>query len=217
MKTELIINWLVMRFLRISCLLFFWVLFLSSCGSVTKKYVRSEKSFAEIKNHYFSNTAKDYVYKAKIDIYGNYVGGILVIKRLAKNHHRIVFTTEFGAKMLDIELKDNELIKNKVVEQLDRKIILKTLKKDFQILLREDAKVLNTYVFNDDIIYETQGDKRYNFYFFNKENQLVKIINTSKYKEKVMITFSNISENNPQNIKINHQNIKLTIDLKSLD
>lgn len=136
---------------------------------------------------------------------------------MAKNHHRIVFTTEFGAKMLDIELKDNELIKNKVVEQLDRKIILKTLKKDFQILLREDAKVLNTYVFNDDIIYETQGDKRYNFYFFNKENQLVKIINTSKYKEKVMITFSNISENNPQNIKINHQNIKLTIDLKSLD
>ena len=83
--------------------------------------------------------------------------------------------------------------------------------------MREDAKVLNTYVFNDDIIYETQGDKRYNFYFFNKENQLVKIINTSKYKEKVMITFSNISENNPQNIKINHQNIKLTIDLKSLD
>lgn len=200
-----------MRFLLISLVF----ILLTSCSSITKNYILlKEKQVQSIENTYFSDNKKDYVYKAKIDIYGNYIGGIVVIKRLAENYHRIVFTTEFGAKMLDFEIKNGELIKNKVVEKLDRKIILNTLKNDFEILLQEKANVLGIYTFNTNLIYKTFKGKRFNLYFYNQEKQLVKIINASKRKEKVEILFSDFEENNLQRININHKNIKLAIDLK---
>lgn len=202
-----------MRFLLISLVF----ILLTSCASVTKNYVLlPEKQTQKIENNYFSDNKKDYVYKAKIDIYGNYIGGIVIVKRLAKNHHRIVFTTEFGAKMLDFEIKNGELIKNKVVEKLDRKIILNTFKNDFEILLQEEASVLGVYAFNKNLIYKTAKEKRLNLYFFNPKKQLIKIINATKHKEKMEILFSGFEENNPQNININHKNIKLAIDLKRL-
>lgn len=200
-----------MRFFLISLFFTFFI----SCGSITKNYTLQERNLIEVKNNYFSDSSKDYIYKAKIDVYGNYIGGIVAIKRLAKNHHRIVFTTEFGAKMLDIEIKEGELIKNKVVDKLNRKIILNTLKKDFEILLHENATILNVYTSNGETIYQTKKDNRFNLYFFDNE-KLVKITNTTKHKEKVEFLFSNIKNNEPKDIKIDHKNIKLNIDLKYL-
>ncbi len=202
----------MMRFFQISLLF----VFLTSCSPIVTNYSLQKKSILEVKNNYFSDVRKDYIYKAKIDIYGNYIGGILIIKPLAKNHHRIVFTTEFGAKMFDIELKNNELIKNKVVKKLDRKFIINTLKKDFEVLLQAKATVLNTYRFDKNTIYQTKKGKRFNFCFYNAQNELFKITNTTKYKEKVVFLFSNFKNKNPQNIDIKHRNIKLTINLQSL-
>lgn len=203
-----------MRFLIVSI----FIVLLTSCASVTKNYILlPQKKMLKIKNNYFSDNEKDYVYKVKIDIYGNYIGGIIVIKRLAESHHRIVFTTEFGAKMLDFEIKNGELIKNKVVKNLDRKIILNTLKNDFEILLRESADILESYSFNENLIYKTPQRKLFNLYFFNQGKQLFKIVNTSKHKEKMEILFSDFEENTPQSIHFNHRNIKLRINLKKIN
>ncbi len=202
----------MMRFFQISILF----LLLSSCSPIVKNYLVQRNSVSQIENNYFSNTKKDYVYKAQIDIYGNYIGGIFIIKPIAKNHHRIVFTTEFGARMLDIELKNGTLIKNKIVDKLNKNIIINTLKKDFEILLQEKAKVLNTYRLNKNEIYQTNKNNRYNFYFYNFENQLFEIKNTTKYKEKIIFSFSNFEDKKPQNIRIKHKNMKLVIDLKRL-
>ncbi len=202
----------MMRFFQISILF----LLLSSCSPIVKDYLVQKNSVSQIENNYFSDTKKDYVYKAQIDIYGNYIGGIFIIKPIEKNHHRIVFATEFGARMLDIELKNNKLIKNKIVKKIDRSLIINTLRKDFQILLQEKVKVLNTYRLNENKIYQTKKNNRYNFYFYNFENQLFEIKNTTKYKDKIIFSFSNFVNEEPQNICIKHKNIKLVIDLKRL-
>ena len=89
--------------LRISSIL---ILVLSSCATnnVVKDYkaVPLEKSSLEVT--YFSDPTIDYVYKANITAYGHELTGIFIAKKINSTAHRVVFTTEFGNKLLDFEI-----------------------------------------------------------------------------------------------------------------
>ena len=86
----------------------------------TKNLIVKEVSHIEVDNPYFSNTYIDYIYKAKIDIYGRKFGGILIIKKIDENSHRVVFTTEFGNKLFDFLFENDTVINNFVIEELDK-------------------------------------------------------------------------------------------------
>jgi len=201
-----------MRYLLIS----FLFISLNSCSlKTTKDLLEVDLSKNTIENIYFSDESKDYLYKAKIDIYGNNFGGILIIKKQSKNKHRVVFTTEFGNKLFDFLYEGNEFTLNYIVEELNKKMIVNTLQKDFKILISERQKVNNQYQSEDFNVYQVADSNRNNFYFFNKKSAtLDKIVNTSKSKEKLEILFDNIEGNNANSIVINHKNIKLNIELK---
>lgn len=192
---------------------------LTSCALKTTKGLMSAPIVnSQYQNLYFSDTNTDYVYKSKIDVYGNYFGGILIIKKINKLHHRVVLTTEFGSKIFDFEFQSDNFKVNTILEELDRKIIVNTLKKDFQLLLREQVSVTKEYKNAAYSIYQSQHKKRLNFYFINnKTADLEKLINTSKTKEKVIVTFKNIDKKIAKKILIAHKNIKLKIELNYLD
>jgi len=201
-----------MRYLPIS----FLFLLVSSCAlQTTKDLVATEISEEVVVNQYFSNPEKDYVYKAKIEVYGNKFGGILIIKKLSDRKHRVVFTTEFGNKLFDFLYDGDSFTKNYVVDDLDKKMIVNTLQKDFKLLISENNKVQKQYNSEEFKVYKVEDTKRNNFYFFNKNsNGLEKIVSTSKFKEKVAILFTEKEGESANNIAINHKNIKLTISLE---
>ena len=201
-----------MRYLLISFLFFS----LSSCSlKTTKELLEVEVERGFVENVYFSDTSKDYVYKAKIDVYGNNFGGILIIKKLSKSKHRVVFTTEFGNRLFDFLFEENTVKKNFVVEEMDKKMIVNTLQKDFKLLINEENKILEQYVSDEYLVYKSSLDKRSNFYFINKKTHtLDKIVNATKTKEKVEIKFKNNDIEAINSIIISHKNIKLTIELE---
>lgn len=208
----------MMRFLLISFLVFVT----SSCALKTTKGLQTtEISEATVVNPYFSDTAVDYVYKAKIAVYGNNFGGIVIIKKVGVNKHRVVFTTEFGSKIFDFLFEGDQFTKNFILEDLDKKILVNTLRKDFKLLLTETMPVQEQFVSDDYKVYKSVAENRYNFYFFtNPQGQLQKIVNTSKSKEKVVVLVTPlISETLSEakmiadKIAINHQNIKLSITM----
>jgi len=203
----------MLRFLLISSCV---VLSLTACSLKTTEGLRQlESTKAVVVNPYFSNPEIDYVYKAKIEAYGRNFGGILIIKKMEENHHRIVMTTELGNKLLDLQFKNGVFTKNFVVEELDRKMILKVLKADFRLLLMEKSLVLNAYDSETQRVYQTQKHNRYNFYFVSKESDMLEQIrNTSKVKEKVVVDFYSETGKEADSIFIKHKNIKLHIDLK---
>ncbi|MBK5212151.1 MAG: hypothetical protein JJE55_00640 [Flavobacteriaceae bacterium] len=209
----------MIRFLAISFLVFF---IFTSCSLETTEGLRSVPfrnsvgSIANgIENPYFSNSEIDYVYKAKIEVYGKNFGGILIIKKTGAESHRVVFTTEFGSKLFDFQFEGDTFTKNFVVEEMDRKFIINILKDDFKLLVNEKAEILEIYSSENQYVFKTQRDARFNFYFFERETgQLLKIVNTSKTKEKVEIDFTSTDGRIADTIAIKHNNIKLKIDLE---
>jgi len=201
-----------MRFLPISILF----LLITSCSlQTTKNLIVKEVSHIEVDNPYFSNTYIDYIYKAKIDIYGRKFGGILIIKKIDENSHRVVFTTEFGNKLFDFLFENDTVINNFVIEELDKKFIVNTLQNDFKLLVSQKNKVLNQFDSGLEDIYKTIDDKQFNFYFINKKSHILdKIVRTSKSKVIVEVLFSNVESVIANSILIHHKNIKLNIGLE---
>jgi len=201
----------MIRFFQISVLL----LFVSCSLPTTKGYLERSVSKKNIENNYFSNEKTDYIYKAKIDIYNKKFGGILIIKKTGVDQHRIVFTTEFGNKIFDFVITNGTFKVNSVLDELNKKIILKTLQDDFFILVKQFSKVDNQYDSAKEIVYQTKYNKDDDlYYFFLKENnQLFKIVKSSKQKEKVTFDLININNDIGTKIDIIHQNFKLKIHL----
>ena len=173
-----------MRFLIIS---FFFILLFLSCGNPVIKGLPEHKvNVSEVINPYFSNANTDYVYKAKINAFDNVFGGILIIKKIKSNNHRIVFTTNFGNKIFDFELFNNEMKIHYIMENLNRKIIINTLKNDFETIIQEHNPVYKTFEEKSSFIYQSKLKNGYNYYVVSKQTQeLFKIINASKTKEKI--------------------------------
>jgi len=203
----------MIRFLAISLLSIF---VFTSCSLKTTEGLRQVHfNKAEVENLYFSNPEIDYVYKAKIEIYKKNFGGILIIKKIGPESHRVVFTTEFGSKLFDFQFEGDTFTKHFVVEDLDKKFIINILKDDFKLLVNESAMVLAVYESKTQRVYKTQNEEQFNFYFFeDRQEKLEKIVNTSKTKERVEIAFTSSMGKIADTISIKHNNIKLKIDLE---
>lgn len=200
-----------MRFLIIS-LCFLWV----GCASYSKKqgFEEIRNSQGVLSNPYFSDTDKDYVYKANIDVYNKSFSGLLIIKKIDDNNHRIAFTTEMGNKLFDFSFIEDTFKINYILEDLNKKILINILKKDFKVLVTENIKVSKTFKDSETVVVETDIAKHKYFVFTN--DTLYKIVRIGNTKEKVIFMFKEISNNIADRITITHNNIKLKITLKSI-
>ena len=197
-----------MRYLLSSfCLLFI------ACGSYSKKHdfqiVKSLNS--HIRNSYFSDETKDYVYKANITVYDNDFSGIFIVKKIDEANYRIVFTTEMGNKVFDFSF----IKVKKIIDDMNKALLINILKKDFSALVKEKLPVIKSYSLQDTLVYETVILNKKHFYF--KTQQLNKIIRVANGKEKVVFLFSEIKDTIAHQINVRHSNIKLNINLKLIN
>lgn len=202
-----------MRFLLISISLFC----LASCASYPDKngFAENEVTDIQVYNPYFSNPENDYVYKADLGFYKKKFSGIIIVKKIGDNEHRLVFTTEMGNKIFDFSFYKEEFIVNSILEDMDKKIIRNVLQRDFTTLLKEYNRSKQSYSKEGLSIKETVVLGEKHFYFY-KNNELAKIVRERKGKEKVIHHFSEINNNIADRILIDHKNIKLKIQLKRI-
>lgn len=200
------------RFLIIS---FFLVLI--SCASYPKKqgFVISKIRQENVVNPYFSDHAIDYVYKASISVFDTNFGGILIIKKIEKDHHRVVFTTEMGNTLFDFSFQGDNFKVNRIVKKLNKKLLINILKKDFNSLIHENNTIVNTYNCDETTIFETQLKNQKGYFYFNQK-QLTKLVR-AKNKEKVIINFFEVEDQIAKKIEIIHKNSDLTIFLKFIN
>lgn len=188
-----------------------------SCGSYPKKQnlqldISATKN---IENLYFSDASIDYVYKASIDVYDRNFSGLLIIKKIAENEHRVAFTTEMGNKLFDFTFIEDDFKVNFILDELNKKILINILKKDFKVLITENPTVSNSYSKENTHVFETLIYNKKHYYFTHNK-QLTKVVRSKNGKEKVLFLFSEINKHLANQIEIKHSNIKLKISLKSI-
>ncbi len=188
-----------------------------SCVSYPKKnnFVKSEINTTQVYNPYFSNVTKDYVYKANLEFYKKKFSGIVIIKKISDQEHRLVFTTEMGNKIFDFSFYKNTFKVNHILEDMNKKIILNTLQRDFTSLLKEYNYSRANFLKQNVKIQETKVLDKTHFYFYDSTT-LTKIVRVDNGKEKVVYYFSNSKNSIAQQILIEHKNIKLKIHLKGI-
>ena len=198
------------QFLSIS-----FFLLLVSCGSYPKKmnYVKEGITKEYAFNPYFSNPAIDYVYKANIAFRENNFGGILIIKKIDEDSHRILFTTEMGNKIFDFTISDNTYKTNYLNDQINNQKFIKVLVNDFKVLINEDVKINSSYKLDSTSIFDSQLNGM-DYYYCYKSNKLESITNVVGKKEKASYLFFDIDSDVAKNIRILHPNFNLNINLK---
>jgi len=200
-----------MRFLINSCI---FLLFLSCSQPTTKGLLEQKSDKKEVYNNYFSNSDIDYIYKAKLQIFDNRFGGILIIKRIDKEHYRIVFTTEFGNKLFDLDYDGDSFQVKYIVDELNKNRFTNILQHDFQLLIQQNNLVEKEFISKAHVIYRSNLTNNSNYYFYlQSDNKLKKIVRASKRKEKLTIEFDNIESQIAKKISLIHHNFDMRIDL----
>lgn len=203
--------------MRYSVISIFFILV--SCSPKTLRILEpTAVSVPNYTTHYFSDSSTDYVYKAAIEVYGNNLGGILIAKKIMPDTHRIVFTTEFGNKLFDFELSRGAFKVNFIIDELNRPLILKTLKNDFRLLFQEVFVVDGQFRYNEQNVYKSTDGNRQNFLFTDKTTGLLhKLVHSTRTKDKIIIEYLPETSTFAAKILVAHRNIPLKIALNSMD
>lgn len=202
------------RFLLQSFLYSLIFLLFFSCKTYKLKDVKFiPNSETTVENLYFSSN-EDYVYKCQMDIYNNHFSGILIIKKINQTTHRVVMTSDFGNKLIDFEIADQDFKLNYVLPDLDKKIVINFLKNDFQRLLKREYPVTESFEDDNSKIYLSKIDNQSYYLFFNKDNSLLKkVVYTKNNKEKIDFTFDAKKHIFADSIDLQHKDFNINIKL----
>ena len=175
--------------------------------------IKSELNNSDYQNTYFSRDSA-YFYKAHVEVYGNQLSGILVIKKIGNQTHRVALTSAFGNTLLDLTISEDDMKVNYIMDDLNRKILLKTLEADFRMILTSNHLIQEKLETEQDLIYKSKTKGGFYFFFNSKQgDQLRQISLGSKSKEKVKVNITPKNRTFAENIIIQHYNIKLRIEL----
>lgn len=158
------------------------------------------------------------MYHTQVDVVGNHFGGILLIKKMPDSSTRLVFSNEMGFKFFDFAyLPNGEFKVYSIIEQMNKKAVIKTLRKDFEILLMEqlDSAKLVTRTNGKLIYYSFPNEKGFNHYI-TANDSLVRIERASKRKPVMQGIMKNYVNGVPDTIGLSHTKFKFTIGLKRI-
>ncbi len=186
-------------------------LWLAGCGS--GKAV-GDLAF-RVANTYFSDAGRDYVYRANINIGTHSLTGIFAARKVGADAHRIVLTTDFGNTLLDMEIGPKHEKINYITQNLDRRVVRKTLISDFRMLFSSGC--FSTQNPNEKVFSCASDTSGTSFAQLNQNGQLVLLGSGSQRKPRVSIAFVPENDTFAHKITVSHSNIPLEIELLTLN
>lgn len=158
------------------------------------------------------------MYKTSVDVTGKHFSGLLLIKNMPDSSTHIVFTNEMGFSFFEFGfLPDNGFRVYQVTPKMNKKALIRTLRKDFELILFRNMDSTRSYSLTDSqLVYHAYPQtKGVNYYITNIPcSHLVKMQRASDKKPVVEAMFE---ENNPglppDSIFIKHLNFNFSITL----
>ena len=204
-----------MRYLLLSSCLSFLI----ACTSVYKNLQPTTGNLSDLQKFRPSFTVA--LYRANVDVTGNHLSGLLLFKRMPDSSMRVVFSNEPGFKFFDFEFtKAGGFKVFSIIPQMDKKAVIKTLRKDFQLIMMENLDSSKMQIRKDSslVYYTFPQENGYNHYVTNSAaDSLIRMERASKRKPVVQVFLHNYVGGMPDTIGITHSNFNFTIGLKKLE
>lgn len=201
-------------------LIFISVLSISACTTPQslqplkkgQQQVLSDENFKPI----FKDNFKSFVFKTKM-LYGNKfeMGGMLVLKQTSEANYRTIFLTKFGLTLFDFEFGEQGFIVHKAFEQINKKMFLKVIENDMELLLTRHYKGAEALFFaknQSESVVKTTINKKIHYFVQTDQQQLQEM----HQGRSVSIYLSAYKQTIPHAIQIQHHNFPLSMDLTLL-
>lgn len=169
---------------------------------------------------WFQCDSCQYVYKTTIDVLKNHFSGLMVMKAMDSSTHRVVMITEVGLKIFDLEFSHGkEPVVHYIMEPLNRKMLIKTLKNDIGLLIADYSVPPKLFVdkHSGDVVYRYKYNGKKNDYLRTGKDKKPYSIRQSKgIVNKVNVQLFAGDSERPDSIKLSHTNSSLRINLYSI-
>jgi hypothetical protein len=204
-----------MRYLLLSSCLFF----LLGCSSVYQKMEKTRADPACVLK--FRPVFTKALYNTKVDVVGKHLSGLLLIKAMPDSSTRLVFSNEMGFKYFDFEFAAGGVFKvYYILPQMNKKPVLTTLRKDFELILMQHLEMKKAFVRKKDGLFyygfpQTKGN---NYYITDSAcTRLIRMERASRRKAVVAAVMQQYTDGMPDSIGISQQTkFNFTIGLKKL-
>jgi len=161
------------------------------------------------------------LYNTTVDVVGNHLSGLLLIKKMPDSSTRMVFSNEMGFSFFDFEFKpDGDFKVYSIMKKLNKKSVIKTLQHDFELILMNNLDNSKAVVkTNDGLTYFIfPQSKGYNYYITNQTgDELVRMERASSKKTIVEAVMKNYQNGVPDTIGISHKTFEFNIGLKRIE
>ena len=161
------------------------------------------------------------LYNTTVDVVGNHLSGLLLIKKMPDNSTRLVFSNEMGFTFFDFEFAADGTFKvYSIIKKLNKKSVIKTLQHDFELLLMNnlDNSKASVKTENGLIYFIFPQPKGFNYYITNQTgDELVRMERASNKKTIVEAVMKNYTGGIPDTIGISHKTFEFNIGLKRIE
>ncbi len=159
------------------------------------------------------------LYNAQVNVMGKHLSGLLIIKAMPDSSIRIVFSSEAGFKFFDFGFYKNAFKVHYIFSQMDKKAVIKTLRKDFELVLMQHLDAPGSYTLQSDgNYYHVFADDK-DFYYYITDSACTNLLRMERGSRKKRIAeaiMHNRSDGMPDTIGIKHHNFNFDIGLKRL-
>ena len=158
-------------------------------------------------------------YNTSVDVLDKHFSGLLLFKQMEDHSLRIVFTNEAGLKFFDFGFDQKGAFKiYYVLEKLNKKAVINTFRKDFELLIMNKIKFFEPKAFEDNgmLKFAFESEKETDFVITNLDcSLLLKLEKWGKKRKMAQVTFTGPIMA-PDSINIQHFNFRMSIKMQKL-
>lgn len=159
------------------------------------------------------------LYATSVDVLNKHLSGLLAVKSVPDSSIYTVFQSEMGLTYFEFEWERNGTFHARnVINKMNRKSVIKALRKDFELMLMNNLDTGNVSTFSDQQDLYTRYRQGSGFVYRVTDSacmSLKRMESASKRKTIVEMNMFN-STGIPDSVFISHRNFKFNISLRKI-
>jgi hypothetical protein len=168
---------------------------------------------------WFQSDTGYYLFNTNIDLIKNHFSGLMVIKPMTGGIYRVVFMTEVGLKIFDMEyFPDKPVRVHYIMDAMNRKALVNVLSNDISLMLMNrfagvKPDLLNKKTSGDLVFRFRDKGRKYYYHVAENDGKPYKVLQTGRIVNKVNVNFYGSAASGIDSVIISHYNLRLSLGL----